>query len=153
MIMMGCCVVDVIVVVVVVSNTPSVSPLQKKKDTITKNPQRKLFPLLRPPTIISPSKSNNRMYYSARLFLVSFLLLILKIQASQAAYPPQYIRSEIVNPASRVNNHNHDSTDNKNNNNNNNNKMNTNSNNNSYQTVRKVSGSQPVRSTTSKKYY
>jgi hypothetical protein len=99
--------------------------------------------LLRPPTIIFPSKSNNRMYYSARLFLVSFLLLILKIQASQAAYPPQYIRSEIVNPASRVNNHNHDSTD----------KMNTNNNNNSYQTVRKVSGSQPVRSTTSKKYY
>jgi hypothetical protein len=91
------------------------------------------------------------MYYSARLFIVSFLLLILTIQATQAAYPPQYIRSEKVNPASRAyhSSQNHDSTDK-------NNKMNTNpsnnNQNNSFQTVRKVSGSQPVRST-SKKYY
>jgi hypothetical protein len=87
------------------------------------------------------------MYYSARLFIiVSFLLLTLQIQATQAAYPPQYIRSEKVNPASRVhNNRNHDSTKNK---------MNTNPKNNSFQTVQKVSGSQPVRSsTTTKKYY
>lgn len=102
------------------------------------------------------------MYYSARLFIVFFFLILTQtIQATQAAYPPQYIRSEIVNPASRVNNNsdqnNHDSsTDND--------KMkmkwNTNTatknnnNNNSFQTVRKVSGSQPVRSTTTtKKYY